>query len=111
MFRLILIAIGFLVACVFTVQSNGQERRQFDSRPYFAAAHARSAGTQIILQRMQGTCPNGLKRAVAWSTRIPVVWLGCWQEKAGKVEIGFEDGDFASIPREAFEWTKGDHDS
>jgi hypothetical protein len=77
---------------------------EFDSKPYLALAFSQAPMQTMFLQRMQGHCPQGLRRAILFDRRAPVAWVGCWEAKDGKVLIGFEDGDFMSLDRDRFTW-------
>lgn len=101
---LVFAMIGFIAASVFTASSIGQERTAPDAKPYLAVAYAQSAKQVLVLQRMQGTCPDGLRRAIMMGRNAPLAWMGCWREREGKVEIWFEDGDLITLDRNDLTW-------
>lgn len=104
--HIVLAMLGFVAACVFTAPAMGEERtpQEFDVRPYVAMAYVHSQTQLTLLQRMQFNCPEGMRRALVVDKTKPVAWFGCWREKDGKVEIGFEDGDRRVVGRELFTW-------
>src|ERR1700704_1006888 len=109
---------GFIAPCILTSCSTLPAERtpddrtlgvrrpsgEFDVAPFIALAYTHNPLQTVLLQRMQSSCPQGMRRAVMFDRRAPVVWFGCWRERDGKVEIAFEDGDFIALERARFSW-------
>ncbi len=59
----------------------------------------------IVLQEVQGICPDGYKRA--FLIVQAAIWEGCWKAERGEVTIAWEDGDGGKGPVNAFQWAPG----
>jgi hypothetical protein len=95
----LLLALGLLISSVSVAAAEA------DSRPYVAEAFGVGEGGAIILQRLQGSCPAGLKRAINFKFKFPLAaWMGCWVRKGDDIEIGYEDSDLQTLPVDTFKW-------
>jgi hypothetical protein len=95
---LVLVALGFLFASVFTSLSTGAERRGYDQEQHAPIGRFQVHDTdgnvvgQVMIQRGRFSCSEGQRRAFLLVLKGGM-WIGCATDNGREVRVRFEDGD------------------
>ena len=102
---LIAVILLFVTGIVFVAAAApNSEAVEREINQSLAVAYVQTEEFTLILQSRVFPCAGGAKRAVVILMQAPVVYVGCWVEHEGVIQLTDEDGDYFTFPVRAFHW-------